>query len=157
MVSSPYVDVKGGYYASAAPHPLTLMDGLPVELGGGTDLTVQVSQQYRVIESPDPREPWQVRTVAYHYTLGETAGHEILSYQWHPNVAGSVSFPHLHLQYGARVGRSEFERAHLPTGRVTLEDFIRLLIYDFAVPPARDDWEQALEESRREFESDRTW
>lgn len=157
MVSSPYVDVKGGYYASAAPHPLTLMDGLPVELGGGTGLTVQVSQQYRVIESPDPREPWQVRTVAYHYTLSESEGYEILSYQWHPNVAGSVSFPHLHLQYGARVGRSEFERAHLPTGRVTLEDFVRLLIYDFAVPPAREDWEHALEESRREFESDRTW
>lgn len=156
-MSGAYVDVKGGYYASATPHPLTLMDGLPVELGGGTGLTVQVSQQYRVIENPDPREPWQVRTVAYHYTLGETGGHEILSYQWHPNVPGSVSFPHLHLQYGARLGRPEFERAHLPTGRVTLEDFVRLLIDAFAVPPAREDWEQALEESRREFESDRSW
>lgn len=44
-----YVDVKGGYYTSATPHPLTLMDRLPVELGGGTGLTIQVSQQYRVI------------------------------------------------------------------------------------------------------------
>jgi hypothetical protein len=96
IVNSPYVDVKGGYYVSTTPHPLTLMDGLPVELGGGTDLTVQVSQQYRVIENPDPREPWQVKTVAYHYTLGETEGHEILSYQWHPTVPGSVSFPHLY-------------------------------------------------------------
>jgi hypothetical protein len=155
-VSGAYVDVKGGYYASATPHPLTLMDGLPTELGGGTGLTVQVSQQYRVIENPDPREPWQVRTVAYHYTLGESGGHEILSYQWHPNVPGSVSFSHLHLQYGAGLGRSEFERAHLPTGRVTVQDFVRLLIGDFAVPPARDDWEAALQESRREFESDRS-
>lgn len=151
------MDVKGGYYASATPHPLTLMDGLPVELGSGTGFTIQVSQQYRVIENPDPREPWQVRTVAYHYTLGESEGPEILSYQWHPNVPGSVSFPHLHVLHGARLGRHEFERAHLPTGRVTLEDFVRLLIDDFAVPPAREDWEQALEESRREFESDRSW
>lgn len=157
MVSSPYVDVKGGYHASTTPHPLTLMDGLPVELGGGTSLTVQISQQYRVIENPDPREPWQVKTVAYHYTLGESDGHEILSYQWHPSVPGSVSFPHLHLQYGAHLRRSEFGRAHLPTGRVTLEGFVRLLLDDFDVPPARDDWEQALEESRREFDSDRTW
>ncbi len=98
-----------------------------------------------------------MKTVAYHYTLGETESHEILSYQWHPNVPGSVSFPHLHLQYGALLGRPEFERAHLPTGRVTLEDFVRLLIADFGVSPARDDWKQALEESRREFESDRSW
>lgn len=157
MLNSAYVDVKGRYFASVTPHPLTLMDGLPVELGGGTALTIQVTQQYRVIENPDPREPWQVRTVAYHYTLGEADGHEILSYQWHPNVPGSVTFPHLHLKYGARLGRAEFERAHLPTGRVTLEDFVRLLIDDFSVPPARDDWEAALEESRREFESDRSW
>jgi hypothetical protein len=38
--------VKGRYYTSATPHPLTLMDGLPVELGGDTGLTVQVSQRY---------------------------------------------------------------------------------------------------------------
>lgn len=150
------MDVKGGYYASVTPHPLTLMDGLPVGLDG-TDLTVQVSQQYRVIENPDPRESWQVRTVAYHYTLGESEGREILSYQWHPNVPGSVSFPHLHLQHGAGLGRPEFERAHLPTGRVTLEDFVRLLIDDFGTPPAREDWLGVLEESRRQFESDRSW
>ena len=149
--------MKGGYYASATPHPLTLADGLPVSLGSGTDLAVQVSQQYRIIENPDPRQPWQVRTVTYHYTLREDEGSEIFSYQWHPNVPGSVSFPHLHLRHGARLGRSEFEKAHLPTGRVTVEDFVRLLIDDFGVPPAREDWEQALEESRTEFEADRSW
>lgn len=46
---------------------------------------------------------------------------------------------------------------HPPTGRVALEDFVRLLIGDFTVPPAREDWEQALEESRREFELDGSW
>ncbi len=156
-MNSAYVDVKGGYYISAIPHPLALMDGLPVELGGGTGLTIQVSQQYRVIENPDPRKPWQVKTVSYHYTLGEIGGREILSYQWHPNVPRSVTFPHLHLQHGAGLGRPEFQRAHLPTGRVALEDFVQLLIDDFGVPSAREDWEAALEESRKEFESDRSW
>jgi hypothetical protein len=70
-----------------------------------------------VIENPDLREPWQVRTVAYHYTLGENRSNEILSYEWHPKVMGSVSFSHLHLQYGADLGRSKFGRAHLSTGR----------------------------------------
>ena len=36
------------------PHPLTLMDGLPVELGSGTEFSIRVSQQYRLIEAPAP-------------------------------------------------------------------------------------------------------
>jgi len=60
-----------------------------------------------------------VRTVAYHYTFGKSGGNEILSYEEHPNVLGSVSFPHLHLQYGAGLGRSKFGRAHLPTGALS--------------------------------------
>jgi hypothetical protein len=157
-VSGAYVDVKGGYYASATPFPLTLSDGLPVALGRGTNLAVQVSQQYRVIENPNSRKPWQVRTAAYHYTLRDHREEaEILSYQWHPNVPDSVTYPHLHLESAAGLSRSEFEQAHLPTGRVIIEDFVRLLIDDFGVPAARDDWEQALEKSRAEFDADRSW
>ena len=154
---SPYLDVKGGYYVSQRPLPLTLGRGLPVDLGGRTDLAVQVSQQYRVIENPDPREPWQVRTVAYRYTLWESGGPEIFSYQWHPASRGNITFPHLHLEAGAGIGRDEFHRAHLPTGRVALEDFVRLLIVDFDVVPERDDWEEALAQSRAEFDRDRSW
>ena len=150
ILNGAFIDVKGGYYASATPHPAALADGLPVELGSGTNLAVLGSQQYRVIENPDPREPWQVRTVAYHYTLREIDEGEILSYQWYPNVPRSVTFPHLHLKHRAMLGRPEFERAHLPTGRVTLEDFVRLLIVDFGIPAVKEDWEQPLEASRAE-------
>lgn len=106
---------------------------------------------------PSPTEPWKVTTVSYFYTLRESDGPEIISYQWHPNVPDSVRYPHLHLGYGAQVGRPEFDRAHLPTGRVMLEDFVRLLIESFGVPPARDNWEEVLAESRAEFEADRSW
>jgi hypothetical protein len=51
----------------------------------------------------------------------EERGNEILSYEEHPHVLGSLSFPHLHLQYGAGLGSSKFGRAHLPTGLITLE------------------------------------
>lgn len=152
----PYVDVKGGYYASPKPHPLTLARGLPVALGGGMGLAIKVSQQYRVLEKPAPRQPWQVSTVAYAYTLQEVNGPEILSYHWHPNVPNSVSFPHLHLGYGTAIQREELWGAHLPTGRVILEDFVRLLVEEFGVPPERADWEDALAQSRAEFEADRT-
>jgi hypothetical protein len=95
--------------------------------------------------------------VAYYYTLRESNGPEIFSYQWHPKQRSSVTFPHLHLRSGAKIGRAEFADAHLPTGRVALEDFVRLLIDDFGVLPIRSDWETALLQSRAEFDEDRSW
>lgn len=148
---------RGGYYPSEFPHPLTLGGGLPVELGRGSGLAVEVRQQYRVIESTRGHEPWKVTTVAYYYSLRESGGPEILSYQWHPSQRSAVTFPHLHLGAGARVGRKELERAHIPTSRVALEDFIRLLIEHFSVAPLREDWEEGLQKSRAEFEQDRSW
>jgi hypothetical protein len=123
----------------------------------GTELSVVVSQHYRLIERPAPVEPWKVSTVAYFYALREAGGHEIFSYQWHPLITASVTFPHLHIGYGAYVGRDEFHKAHLPTGRVALEDFVRLLIEEFHVPPVRDDWPEVLQQSLTEFEADREW
>jgi len=55
------------------------------------------------------------------------------------------------------LGREEFQRAHLPTGRVALENFVRLLIVDFGVPPEKDNWEDELAKSLAEFEADRSW
>ncbi len=46
---------------------------------------------------------------------------------------------------GTGLGRSKFGRAQLPTDRITLEGFVRLLVGDFAVPPASDNWEAAME------------
>jgi hypothetical protein len=63
---------------------------LPVDIGRGTGLAVAVSQWYRLIEIPNPTESWKVSTVAYYYTLRDSNGPEILSYQWHPNVPDSV-------------------------------------------------------------------
>jgi len=84
-VTRAVVTVRGGYHATVHPHPLTIGGGLLVDLGHGANLSIDIKQQYRVIENPDPYEPWQVRTAAYYYGLRETEGFEILSYQWHPH------------------------------------------------------------------------
>lgn len=128
-----------------------------MELGSGTGLAIEVRQQYRITETPNRYEPWQVRTVAYYYILRESGGPDIFSYQWHPAQRSPITFPHLHLGPAAAVGREELTKAHIPTGRVALEDFIRLLIDHLGVRPLREDWEQALEKSRTEFEADRSW
>jgi hypothetical protein len=41
------------------------------------------------------------------------------------------------------------QRAHLPTGRVSVEDFLRTAIRDFGVKPQRDDWETVLNDPGR--------
>lgn len=106
-VTDAVLNPRGGYHPSRLPHPLTLGGGLPVELGRGSGLAVEVRQQYRVVG----HEPWKVTTVAYYYTVRESDGPEIISYQWHPAQRSAVTFPHLHLGVGARVGREELGRA----------------------------------------------
>lgn len=156
-VTGAVLNPKGGYHPSEFPHPLTLGSGLPVELGGGSGLAMAVRQQYRIAERPSRHEPWKVTTVAYYYTLRESGGSEIISYQWHPNQRSAVTYPHLHLGAGAGDLRSGLTESHLPTGRVALEDFVRLLIEGFGARPLREDWEEVLEKSRAEFEKDRSW
>jgi hypothetical protein len=45
---------------------------------------------------------------------------------------------------GSGVGREELQKAHIPTGRVELEDVLLLAIREFGVRPRRDDWEEIL-------------
>jgi hypothetical protein len=58
-VSGAYVDVNGGYYASATPHPLTLMDAVP-DLPGRVDLVGGVGGEaaatFRVVAVDGPQE-----------------------------------------------------------------------------------------------------
>lgn len=42
-------------------------------------------------------------------------------------------------------GRGGRRRAHLPTGRVSVESVLRLLLHDLDVTPRRDDWREVLD------------
>ena len=94
-------------------------------------------------------------TAAYYYTLGVESGPENLGYHWHP--FSGVRFPHLHLSAGSGVDRDELHKAHLPTGRIALEQVVRLAIAEFAVEPLRPDWDEVLTEAQQRFEEHRTW
>ena len=81
-----------------------------MNLGRGSDLSIDVRQHYRVVPNPDsentdPHKPWQVTTVAYYYTLLESEGPEIFSYQWHPEQRSATTFPTFTLKVRAKVGR----------------------------------------------------
>ncbi len=77
------------------------------------------------------RGPWKVKITAYPYTLEESKGGEMIS--WHPTGPGALPYPHLHLGAAVDVGRAELEGAHIPTGRVALEQVLRFAIETFRV------------------------
>jgi hypothetical protein len=83
---------------------------------------------------------------------------EVLLFHWHPNGKSTQQGPHLH------VGSSQLTRSavvshktHVPTGRVSLESVIELLISEFGVVPLRSDWQARLDESEQKFTQHRTW
>lgn len=146
----------GGYHAAERPHLVTLGDGGRVRLSGGSRLQLAFTQHYRVIESPGAAGPWTVTIVAYYYTVQDADRHEVFAYHWHPLQRGAVTRPHLHLGYGAKVGRSEIANAHLPSEGVSLESIVRLLITELGVDAQRTDWEDILARSEAFFPEAKT-
>ena len=129
----------------------TIGQGSPVSLQGTSPISLAIRQHYRIVEDSVPRGPWEVSTAGYLYSLKDSStDREILAYHWHPAVG--VTFPHLHLEAAALVGREDVAEAHLPTNRVALEDVLRLAISSFGVRPLRDDWSEILDSTQGAFE-----
>jgi len=128
----------------------------PILLGStaGSDARLQLSvqQQYELVEVEDPdRGPWKVATRAYRYELSDSQGRELAGWHWHPSGSSPWRQPHLHLRGG------RFGECHLPTGRVSLEAVLRLLLAELDVRPLRDDWLAVLDEAEAVFREWRTW
>jgi hypothetical protein len=59
----------------------------------------------------------------------------------------------------AKIGRKELDgaKAHLPSGRVAVEEFVELLIEVFGIKNRRADWKTTLEEMAKAFFSNASW
>ncbi len=145
-ISDSVVNVDGGYYPADTPHILTMNRGSSVELGGVSRLWFLLRQYYRIVELDALGSLWTVRVVGYRYAILDSDGREVLEYHWHPGGNSPIENPHLHIEYGAMVGRPEISAAHLPTGHVFVGDILHMLIRDFAVTPRRRDWQSVLDE-----------
>lgn len=150
---------RDGYWPAEAPHAVTLRSGQPVALRGDVGLHLRVTQHYRIIEDPElgERGPFKCSTTAYWYSLENEQESEILAYQWHPDGSSAITWPHLHIGEAGHVGWPHLREAHLPTGRVALEEVLRLAIHEFAVEPLRNDWEEVLARTKGAYEAWRTW
>lgn len=139
--------------APAQPEVLSISaDPLQLARQCGSRLLLSVQQRYEIVRTTDPdRGPWKVSTRAYRYRLDDEAGREIVAWHWHPPPFGVVPRPHLHAP------RADLDHVHVPTGRVSIESVLRMLLADLGVVPLRLDWDQVLDAAEDAFLRWRTW
>lgn len=126
-------------------------DPLPLRSARHGTVQLLLGHQFRLVAQS--RKDWHVSTVAYRYHLLDVDSHEIAAWHWHPGTG--TDHPHLHVS-SALIDR----HAHLPTGGVSIESIIRLLLTDMEVQPARghaDDYLRILEETEQRFIQHRRW
>lgn len=110
----------------------------------------KLGHQFRVIQ--EGRKEWRVTTAGYAYHILDEVGKELIGWHWHPATS---AHPHLHVPAGP-IDR----RVHVPTGRVSIESVLRLLLTDLEVPPAAahaDDFAEVLDECEGPFILHRRW
>ena len=119
----------------------------------GTQLGLFFSQRYECCQS-SVDQLWKVRTLGYFYTVHDCRGAEpceIFSYQWHPD--SKITSPHVHFKKGEPI----VARAHLPTGRISIESVVEFLVQDLGVKPAKENWPTIVGRNREIFEKYRSW
>jgi hypothetical protein len=114
----------------------------------------------QTIESVErERGKFQVRTLAYQYRITEGPDFDapyILRWEYNARELRDSFHPRHHFQ--APVKRSladgralDFEKLHVSTGWVTIEEVIRFLISELEVKPKSADWDKILRESEERF------
>jgi hypothetical protein len=142
---------------SVAPkvHTLALNANNPTRMPGPSSLSIIVNQAYSILPEEDEAQlTWRVRNRGYVYSIQTADESEVVAFHWNPESAGEVASPHAHvgrrlLSEPIELGSERFDlpKIHIPTGRVPLEDVVRMAITEFRVEPRRDDWQAILNES----------
>lgn len=140
----------GGKEYEVNAGPYALMVGGACKLKRNPSLALDIRMQYKIVEASSERGPYKVKITAYMYIVEDHRGHEVFSYHWQPD-SPEVKFPHLHVEHPT------FKKAHLPTGRISLEEVLKVLITDFGVQPLKPNWEKILTETLGKFSAYRTW
>ena len=130
---------------------MTFPGDVAVPLGGQHRLSFRVLHAY---EATEDASGWSAHTRTYLYHVYANDGREFAAFHWHPG-RGRVALPHAHFRtLNDPIPMGKF---HIPTGRVSLEAVVRLLIAELAVQPIRQDWERVLSRTERRFIELRSW
>lgn len=149
---------NGGASTVDTPHPLYLNGGNPVPISGPhRRLSIDIRMRYEITRDHEAQGgPYRVRTLAYHYQLADSEGAEVICCQWQPNGASHVKSPHLHVGASQLQPTAILHKVHVPTSRVSVEQFVRLAI-DLGVQPLVLDYKERLNFREQEFRLQRSW
>ena len=111
---------------------------------------LDLKQWYRGDGPSSHDQTFSVRITGYHYGLLDAVQRDLLVYHWHPERRSHIAVPHLHLP-AANPMIPGASSVHFPSGRVSLNEVIRLAI-DLGARPGRRDWERALARTAAEIE-----
>jgi hypothetical protein len=120
--------------------PASLGRGLHLDAYFVIDVSATVSDHERGLASP---------VVGYGYTVLYAPATEVVAYHWHPESAEGSADPHVHFgpasaRLDSPVRPGDLHKVHFPTGFVSLEKFVWLIIDEFKVEPRRPNWRDIL-------------
>jgi hypothetical protein len=137
----------------------TVEGGSPVRVASShyDFLHLELTLNFKVIEDEDDRGPYRCTSLGYVLSLSDAKQAELVSFHWHPfsEVASDVG-THVHL---GEAYVAQKNRLHIPTPRISVEEFLRLAIDSFgahALVP-EEVWRSALNDSQAVHEEHRTW
>jgi hypothetical protein len=147
----------GGWAETGKTHALTVNEEQPVKLKCRPVLLLRIGMLYEIVRtSESDRPPWRVSTRGYAYEMQTSSGELVWSYHWHPNPR--VPNPHAHLGHTQLAEDAVLhQKAHNPTGRVSLESVVRACITEYGAKPLRDDWDKTLALREGDFQIYRSW
>ena len=108
------------------PNDIALRSGLPVRLRADTPLYFRATQSYLIAETTESTQGrWAVFERGYNYTFeaGEPR-RELAAFHWHPEPNQFVRYPHVHLGPAAGERLHGLDKAHIPTGQLTVSDIV---------------------------------
>lgn len=110
---------------------------------GAPEVRVSVSLVIRLEDREG--EPY-VKTVGWSHAVF-VDGKDRLRYDWHPFVTPAIPFPHVHI---------DDAKAHVPTGRILVEDVL-VAALEYGALPISADWKTRLNDARTAFEATAEW
>lgn len=135
----------------------TLRDG-PVRIGSDfpkyAGFQIDVKLQYAVIEDPSPQGHYRCTSHQYIYTLYDDQQRKILAFHWHPGSNSPEEWPHCHVGEAFIPQR---DRLHIPTERLTVEQFVRIAVESFGARATSDDYAEVLDITQQAHEEHRSW
>lgn len=123
----------------------------------GSKLVLDFSQYFRIIDDGTGNRSFAVTTHSYTYEIldAETAK-ELFAFHWEPH--SKVQYPHMHIGLPKQNHMLPVDnKAHIPTGRVAVEDVVEFLISDLGIDALKPAWKEILKEERAKFLDIKRW